>query len=379
MKIAVNCTMIDPSKTLAVLRFGQRLVKAIRNVSNAEVVGLVPSERMNDPVFMNTFERIIPVSSGKSDTDMTDMFGVELLLHHFQIPCTRAPNAMIFHDLHLWDVPWKYANPPQRKKDLTNILKNIDAIIVHFPRTYYDLPKVIPEVSNRLFLTIFPPMIEYIEEDPDLTLKTRTKYGISEKEKVILYPAQLQPHKNHLNLIRAMKILERFPIRLVCTGSELQKDHAIKLYQLITELSLGEKIVMTGNVEDQELKNMFHVADLVVFPGLAEDGATIAEEAIVYGKNVIYSDIRPVRLHLEKMRASIPLFNCLDPKDIAETIFSALNTTQDNSQAKAIIESWTFDRLAEQYCRVLNWLNAGRPSGEMPMFLDDSLGYLSRL
>lgn len=376
MKIAVNCTKIDTSKTLGVLRFGQRLVKAIRNAMDAEVVGLVPPEKINDLVFWDTFKRIIPISPEESDKEM---FDVELLLHHFQIPCTQAPSAMIFHDLHLWDVPWKYANPPQMKEDLTNIVKNIDALIVHFPRTYYDLPKVIPEVGNGLFLTFIPIYIEYVEENPDLTSQTRTKYSISENEKVLLYPAQLQPHKNHLNLFRAMKILERLPIKLVCTGSELQKDHANMLYQFISEMGLSEKIVMTGNIKDQELENIYHVADLVVFPGMAEDGATIAQEAIVYGKKVIYSDIRPARLHLEKMCASIPLFNPMDPKDIAETISSALNTTQDNAQAKAVIESWTFDRLAGLYCRVFNWLNAGSPSGEMPMFLDESLGYLRRL
>lgn len=374
MKVAVNCSQITTSITLGVWRFGQRLAEAIRNREN-EVVGLVPSEKMGSFGSVNTFDKIIPVHSKQSDIEA---FDVELLLHHFQIPCTRAPKAMIFHDLHLWDVPWKYGDPVQMRENLVTRLKKMAAILVHFPRTYYDLPKVVPEASNKLFLTIFPTMIEYAEEDADLTFKMRAKYGISENDRVILYPAQLQPHKNHLNLFRAMKILERFPIRLVCTGSELQKSHATKLYRFISELGLGEKIVMTGMIDDRELENMYHIADLVVSPSLAESGVAIAPEAILYGKNIIYSDIRPVRLHLEKMRASIPLFNPLDPKDIAETISSALETPQDNTQAKAIIQSWTWDRLAEQYCRVLNWLKAGRPSGEMPMFLDDSLGYSRR-
>jgi len=376
MKIAVNCTQIDASRTLGVWRFGQRLVKAIRNHANAEMVAFASSENKKDIGSASTFEKIIVVSPGES---VVEAFDVELLLHHFQIPCTRAFKAMILHDLHVWDVPWKYPDLAWRRENLKTLLLASDAIMVHFPRTYYDLPKVVPELHNRLFLTIIPPMIEYVEEDTDLTLKTRKKYGISKHEKVLLYPAQLQPHKNHLNLFRAMKILESFPIQLVCTGSELQKNHANKLYQFISELGLQKKIVMAGMVDDPELQNMYHIADLVVFASMAESGATIAEEAILYRKPVIYSDIRPARLHLEKMRASIPLFNPLSPKDIAAAISSALDTQQDNTEARAIIESWTWDRLAEQYCRVLNWLKAGSPSGEMPMFLDDSLGYLRTL
>lgn len=373
MKIAVNCTKLDPSTNLGVLRFGQRLVKAIRNHVNAEIVGLAPPEYITDPALMDTFERVIPASPGKSDVEK---FDIELLLHHFQIPCTRSPTAMILHDLHLWDVPWKYGDPARMKKKISNSVRDMGAILTEFPRTYYDFPKVVPEAGSRLFLTISPTMIEYVEEDAALTLETRAKYGISENEKFILYPAQLQPHKNHLSLFRAMKILESFPLRLVCTGSELQKDHATRLYQSIPELGLEKRIVMTGRIDDRELETMYHLADLVVASPLTEGGAYIAQEAIVYGKNVICSDIRPVRLHLAQMRAAIPLFDPLDPKDIAETISSALNTPQDNTQAKAIIQSWTWDRLAEQYCRVLNWLKAGSPSGEMPMFLDDSLGYL---
>ena len=375
MKIAVNCTQIDTSKTLGVWRFGQRLVEAIRNRANAETVALVSSEQKADSGFAGTFERIITVSPGES---VTEEFDVELLLHHFQIPCTRAAKAMILHDLHLWDVPWKYSDLTRRKETLETTAKDMDAIMVHFPRTYYDLPKVVPELHNRLFLTIIPPMIEYVEEDTALTLATRAKYGISEHQQVLLYPAQLQPHKNHLNLFRAIKILEKSPIRLICTGSESQKDHATKLYQSISELGLEERIVMTGRIDDHELESMYHIADLIVFASMAESGATIAEEAILYGKKIVYPDIRPSRLHLETMRASIPLFNPLDPDDIAQTISSALDTPQDNARARAIIQSWTWDKLAEQYWHVLNWLSAGKPSGEMPLFLDDSLGYLRR-
>ena len=376
MKLAVNCTKIDPSKNLGVLRFGQRLVKAMRNGANAEVVGIVPSEWINHPPFMDTFERIIPTSPKRSEREM---FDVELLLHHFQIPCTGVPKTMILHDLHLWDVPWKYPDLAARKERLKKTLTDMDAILTEFPRTYYDLPKVVPQVCNRLFLTISPSMVEYAEPDANALAKTRAEYGIREHEKVILYPAQLRPHKNHRNLFRAVKILERSPIKLVCTGSELQEDHATKLCQSISELGLGEKIVMAGMVDDHELENLYHIADLVVSASLAEGGAYIAQEAIVYGKNVVCSDIRPARLHLRQMRASIPLFNPLDPRDIAEAISSALETPQDNARARAVIQSWTWDKLAEQYCRVLDWVKAGKPAGQMPLFLDDSLGYLRRL
>lgn len=376
MQIAVNCTQIDTSKTLGVWRFGQRLVKSIKNRANAEMVALISSAINKDNESTRIFDKTIMVSP---DELVEETFDIELLLMHFQTPYTNAPKAVILHDLHIWDVPWKYPDLEVRQENLKTLLMASDAIMVHFPRTYYDLPKVVPELHNRLFLTVIPPMIEYVDEDTDLTLKTKKQYGISKHEKVLLYPAQLQPHKNHLNLFRAMKILESDPVRLVCTGSELQRSHAKKLHQFISELGLEKKIIITGRLDDRVLENMYHVADLVVFASMAESGATIAEEAILYDKPIIYSDIRASRLHLEKMRASIPLFNPLNPRDIAETISSALTTPQDNTQAKAIIKSWTWDKLAEQYCYVLDWLKAGKPSGEMPMFLDDSLGYLRKV
>ena len=376
MKLAVNCTRIDPATNLGVLTFGQRLAKAIRDGMKAEVVGLIPTEFINKPAFADTFARVIPASSRTLDMER---FDVELLLHHLQTPCTASPRVMIMHDLHLWDVPWKYGDPARMKKNLHNTVMRIDAVVTEFPRTYYDLPKVMSEVGNRLFLTVSPTMIEYVAPDTHSLLESRTKYGISENEKVILYPAQLQPHKNHINLFQAMKILRGSSLKLVCTGSELQKDHAARLYGFIPELGLEERVVMTGRIDARELQTMYHLADLVVAAPLTEGGAYIAQEAIVYGKSVACSDIRPVRLHLAQMRACIPLFDPLDPRDIAETIRCALDTPQDNSMAKAIIESWTWNRLGEQYYRVLDWLRAGKRAGQMPMFLDDSLGYLNAL
>lgn len=85
-------------------------------------------------------------------------------------------------------------------------------------------------------------------------------------EKYIFYPAQFWEHKNHKNLILAIrKNLEKHPdINLVLSGSEKNAYEAVK--QLVGSLGLAKKIFFLGYVPDEYMSELYRRARAMVMP-----------------------------------------------------------------------------------------------------------------
>lgn len=83
----------------------------------------------------------------------------------------------------------------------------------------------------------------------------------------IFYPAQFWPHKNHANLLRALKHLHvdyGLKLKLVLTGSDKGNLNYIK--ELIIALKLQQSIQILGFVKYSELILLYEKAICMVFP-----------------------------------------------------------------------------------------------------------------
>ncbi len=371
MKIYTNLTSLTFGVTLGVWHFARQILRAMAVHKDLQIIGFAPDPSAIPSDVESIFYDLVDLASIKSSRD-----GVELLLHHFQSPVTECPYMVIAHDLHLYDVPWKYGNPARQHIELQKLIGGASAVMTHFPRTYYDLPKVLPKVPNALFLSISPSMHEPSSTSQDVLAAVTEKYKLQRGTPLILYPAQLQQHKNHLTLFKAVKkVLEQQPaLKVVCCGSESSEKITNRLREALRELGLIETVFLPGRVSDEELQALYERADLVVSPSLAEGGAYIAQEAIEQGKKVAVAAIRPALLHLRLMNAHIPTFDPLDIDGMANTITAALVYPQRNTAALSTIKSWTWTRAASQYFAVLNWVNAGCPSGQIPPFANTEAG-----
>lgn len=371
MRIYANLSSISFGVTLGVWHFGRLLLRELGASKEFRIVGLLPEPAALPLDARPIFDEIHDLASCREARD-----GVELLLHHFQAPGTSCPYAVIAHDLHLYDVPWKYGNPARQQSELQRLIGVAAAVLTHFPRTYYDLPKVLPKVPNALFLTVSPSMREPVYASPVAHAAIAEKYKLQPGIPLILYPAQLQLHKNHLTLFKAVKrILHRNPeLRVVCCGSDSSEGITHMLREALYELELIDTVYLPGRVSDDELQALYERADLVVSPSLAEGGAYIAQEAIEQGKKVAIAAIRPALLHMQLMNAHIPTFDPLDIDCMASTIMAALAESQNNTAALSTIKSWTWALAASRYALVLRWVQAGRPSGQIPPFATAETG-----
>ncbi len=369
IQVYINLSAINFSATLGVWSFGKQLLGALSRLPDFRLIGICLTSNPIPDHHHRIFDEILYVNN-----QLNDDSGVELLLHHFQEPLTKSPYVVMFYDLHLWDVPWKYGSPVDQQKSLEYLILKAAAVVTMFPRTYFDLPKVLSYVPNSLFLTISPTMIDYQEPNDAAIEAVCGNLLIEPHHEVIVYPGQYQIHKNHINLFKAIKKIKNKNIRLICPGSEFKKSHTALLQEAIKELQLSDQITLAGYLADDELSALLHRTNLIVSASLAEGGAYLAQEAFLYHRKIALSEIRSALMHLKLMRASIPTFNPLDITNIGKTIEWALVNPQNNDLSYQTISKWTWEDLGVRYKEILLWVGQGCPEGQMPMFGSMELG-----
>lgn len=141
----------------------------------------------------------------------------------------------------------------------------------------------------------------------------------------LLYVGNVKPHKNLSNLIRAfLNIKDKINYDLIIVG---KKEGFItgdcKVEELIKENE--NRIIFTGYVSDDKLKQYYKQAKLFIFPSLYEGFGSPPLEALSAGIPVIASDIPAVK---EVCANMVNYFNPYDINDIGSVILKNINTKQ---------------------------------------------------
>jgi glycosyltransferase involved in cell wall biosynthesis len=149
-------------------------------------------------------------------------------------------------------------------------------------------------------------------------------------KKFIFYPAQFWPHKNHLNLIKALSIaLEKCPeMYLVLTGSKSRNYKNI--ISLIDKLNLKDRVRILGYVPDANMAFLYHHARAMIMPTFFGPTNIPPLEALSCGCPVLVSNVYAMPEQLGKAALYF------DP-------------TSPNSIADAIKKIWSNDRLHKTY------------------------------
>lgn len=94
--------------------------------------------------------------------------------------------------------------------------------------------------------------------DPNGEQKLRAKYGI--KGRFLFYPAQFWAHKNHVNLMRALKVLvdQGEDLSLVFTGADYGNSDYCK--RVAAELGLADRVHFLGFVDYEDITGFYRHA-----------------------------------------------------------------------------------------------------------------------
>lgn len=138
------------------------------------------------------------------------------------------------------------------------------------------------------------------------------------KSPYLFYPAQFWPHKNHVALLLALKILverERLDFSIVFTGSD--KGNRPYVQRVVTDLGLNDRVHFRGFVSREELMHLYQNAFALVFPSFFGPDNIPPLEAFALGCPVIAARVSGAE---EQMGDAALLFDPRDEARLAATI-----------------------------------------------------------
>lgn len=148
--------------------------------------------------------------------------------------------------------------------------------------------------------------------------RVRAKYAL--ERPFLFYPAGTWPHKNHKNLLAALKILKeryRFDGELLLTGIAMQAQGEIAAE--IERLGLSGSVRSLGYLPSDELPYFYNLARLLVFPSLFEGFGIPLVEAMACGCPVVCSNLTSLP---EVAGDAGVLFDPREPDEIAQAVWS---------------------------------------------------------
>lgn len=113
----------------------------------------------------------------------------------------------------------------------------------------------------------------------------KERYSIPKDKQVLLYVGRMDKEKRIDVILQAMSdILRAVNVHLVLAGMGKEKQ---KLEALVEKLGIQKTVSFTGFVPDNDLQNIYKVADLFVIAGIAELQSIVTMEAMASGLPVV--------------------------------------------------------------------------------------------
>ena len=378
--VVVNCEKLPFTKTLGVSHFLIQLCSSL--ASECELIFVVND--LNDfkksdarHIIRNISSDIVQFNKFNKTSIFEKNNYIELLPHHFQEPCFSSKSIMICHDLHVYDIGWKYNNVESVRELFKQNIRNAGAVVTHFPRTYYCLERAAGIIKKELFLTESPILVDTRPTAPEIISANGQHLHNGVKE--LLYPAQLQEHKNHSALIEAVVEFKKTgqKVRVLCPGSNFNETLTNKLTSLAKQKGVEAEIEFMGRVSDEKLRQLYWGCDGVIIPSLAEGGAYVAMEAIAAQKPVAVNRIDSAVQHLRAIGADVIWFDATKTESTVTALKELVAARPDvwsaaNATASQRIDQMTWEKVAKKWFTLLRWLSG---ESERPLVHIDRDGW----
>lgn len=229
---------------------------------------------------------------------------------------TKKKSLSTIHDLmHRYESHFEeYQNGEyeRREKHYSMMCKYADGILVDSEIGKQHVVESYSTDSSKVFVLPFVPPL-YLLDAKEVDVKA--KYNLPDN--YLFYPAQFWEHKNHINLLKAIKILKEknIEVNLVLVGSK--KNNYEKVMHLIKVLALQNNIFVLGYVSNDDMASLYKNAIATTFVSLIGPTNIPPMEALTLGSPLICSNAYGMP---EQVRDGALLINPKSPEDIAKKI-----------------------------------------------------------
>jgi glycosyltransferase involved in cell wall biosynthesis len=201
-----------------------------------------------------------------------------------------------FQHVHLPDM-FSHNEYKNRDRLFQNVAKYSSRVIVLSESAKKDFEKFAPEYLFKV--RIFSPICYLERYIYDLSLKNvLLRYDLPEK--FIFLPNQFWKHKNHIVVLKAIKILQERGIKIIllCAGNATDyrnPSYFSILNRKISECRIRNQIIYIGLIPREDVLLLMRQSICLINPSLFEGFGFSVDEARSIGKKVILSDIPPHR------------------------------------------------------------------------------------
>ena len=174
----------------------------------------------------------------------------------------KYPVMITMHDLQQMYFP-EFFSPQERMYKAISYyiaIEECDHIIVSYPHVKKDIIKYFQVPDEKVSVCEVPFDIDWFSsqniQSKEEILK---KYNIPED--FILTPAATWPHKNHISVIKALRLLKKQNLHVFWVATGNKNDHFDEILKPeITEAGLENNILFPGIVSDEDLVALYHAS-----------------------------------------------------------------------------------------------------------------------
>jgi glycosyltransferase involved in cell wall biosynthesis len=233
--------------------------------------------------------------------------------------------------------------------------KKANLVICESNYVKQDIMKFLNIDENKIKVLPSPPpfYLSKLEIKTENLLKVKRKYNLPEN--YIFYPAQFWYHKNHINLLRALRYIKdkyNLEIPLILVGSK--KNNFENVMNEIQNLGLSQQVKYLGYVPDEDMPYLYKLATALVMPTLFESVSMPIWEAFYLGCPVVSSNVCALP---EQVADAGLIFDPYNIEDMAEKIF--IIWTNENLRNELInkgferVKNLTIENYAKEWEKIL--------------------------
>src|SRR3984885_1085750 len=300
MRIGIDAKSLHsgPVSTRIVLQ--PLLPELFRLYPDAEwVVFLDKKDRGRDFAFRDRHIRTVYVWAGMNH--LSNLFvlprycrklKLDLVLYQTFPALTRGTASIAFiHDVLFRDYPqfftWKerlyFSTIPFLTRKATRVTATTSFVANALLKYHY--------VRNRSEIDIVPLGVSSAfkpRDHWDPTALASIGRRLSLPDRYLLFVGRLNVRKNLEGLLKALPLIGDTQVPLVIVGKEDWK--APKIAGIISDPIISNRIILTGGIDDQELRGVYALATVFCFPSFAEGFGLPPLEAMASGVPVIVAD-----------------------------------------------------------------------------------------
>lgn len=278
--------------------------------------------------------KMIPFEDPRTppEADLVHYPYFDLFFHTLPIWC-KVPRLITIHDVIPLVFPEHFASGKKGKINLwlqKIALKNTQGIICDSETSKNDIASKLAYPLEKIHVVYLAPSKVFKKvSDRKILNSTKEKYKLPEE--YILYVGDVNWNKNIPNLLKAVQLSN---INLVLVGKAIIDNSLVQVKEinsLISDLKIDKQIQKLGYVSDEDLANIYNLAEITIVPSYYEGFGLPVVESIACGTPVICAN----NSSLAEIGGDAAIYcNPNDPEDIADKINNFISSDKNTKEKR---------------------------------------------